>query len=79
VELVRVDAIESVTFRHEEGNEREKIGVKRRIMAFYGCKLLKKKEEMKARFSVRMGFRPGGATDVYPATPLIHLLPGRFQ
>jgi hypothetical protein len=31
-----------VTFKHEEGNEGEKIGVKRRIGAFYGGKLLKR-------------------------------------
>jgi hypothetical protein len=36
------DAIESVTFRHEEGNEGEKIGVERGIGAFYGAKLLKR-------------------------------------
>jgi hypothetical protein len=35
------DPIETVTFKHEEGNEGEKIGVKRRIRAFYGGKLLK--------------------------------------
>ncbi len=38
----QIDAIESVTFRHAEGNEGEKIGVKRRFGAFYGAKLLKK-------------------------------------
>jgi hypothetical protein len=37
-----IDAIESVTFRHEEGNEGEKIGVERGNGAFYGAKLLKK-------------------------------------
>jgi hypothetical protein len=36
------DPIETVTFKHEEGNEGEKIGVKRRIGAFYGGKLLKR-------------------------------------
>ena len=36
------DAIESVTFRHEEGNEGEKIGVERGIGTFYGAKLLKR-------------------------------------
>jgi hypothetical protein len=35
------DPIETVAFKHEEGNEGEKIGVKRRIGAFYGGKLLK--------------------------------------
>ncbi len=38
----QIDAIESVTFRHAEGNEGEKIGVKRGIGGFYGVKLLKK-------------------------------------
>ena len=37
----QVDAIESVTFRHAEGNEGEKIGVKRGIRGFYGVKSLK--------------------------------------
>jgi len=36
------DPIETVTFKHEEGNEGKKIGVKRRIVAFYGGKLLKR-------------------------------------
>jgi len=36
------DAIESVTFRHEEGNEGVKNGVKWGIGGFYGAKLLKK-------------------------------------
>ena len=36
------DPIETVTFKHEEGNEGVKIGVKRRIGAFYGGKLLKR-------------------------------------
>jgi hypothetical protein len=36
------DPIETVTFKHEEGNEGEKIGVERRIRAFYGGKLLKR-------------------------------------
>jgi hypothetical protein len=39
------DAIESVTFRHAEGNERKKNEVKRGIAAFYGCKLLKRQAE----------------------------------
>ena len=43
------DPIETVAFKHEEGNEGEKIGVKRRIGAFYGGKLLK---------------RQGGGTDL---------------
>ena len=32
----QIDAIESVTFRHEEGNEGEKNGVKRGNQAFFG-------------------------------------------
>lgn len=36
------DPIETVVFKHEEGNEGVKIGVKRRIGAFYGGKLLKR-------------------------------------
>jgi len=32
------DPIETVTFKHEEGNEGEKTGVKRGIGAFYGSK-----------------------------------------
>jgi hypothetical protein len=35
------DPIETVAFKHQEGNEGVKIGVKRRIAAFYGGKLLK--------------------------------------
>jgi hypothetical protein len=38
----QIDAIESVTFRHEEGNEREKNGVKRGNAGFFGGKLLKR-------------------------------------
>ena len=38
------DPIETVAFKHEEGNEGEKIGVKRGIGAFYGRKLLKRQE-----------------------------------
>jgi hypothetical protein len=36
------DPIETVNVKHEEGNEGEKIGVKRGIGAFYGGKLLKR-------------------------------------
>ena len=36
------DPIETVAFKHEEGNEGVKIGVKRRIGTFYGGKLLKR-------------------------------------
>jgi hypothetical protein len=39
------DPIETVVFKHEEGNEGVKIGVKRRIAAFYGGKLLKRQGE----------------------------------
>jgi hypothetical protein len=38
----QVDAIESVSFTHAEGNEGEKIAVKRRNGEFVGSKLLKK-------------------------------------
>jgi hypothetical protein len=41
----QIDGIESMTFRHVEGNEGEKIGVKRGNVAFYGAKLLKRQEE----------------------------------
>src|ERR1700722_8766642 len=39
--LAHIHPIESAIVRHEEGNEGEKIGVKRRFAAFYGAKLLK--------------------------------------
>jgi hypothetical protein len=39
------DPIETVALKHEEGNEGVKIGVKRRIAAFYGGKLLKRQGE----------------------------------
>jgi hypothetical protein len=39
----QTDAIESGTFRHEEGNEGEKNGVKRGNEGLFGGKLLKKK------------------------------------
>jgi hypothetical protein len=38
----QIDAIESVTFRHEEGNEGEKNEVKRGNRGFFGAKLLKR-------------------------------------
>jgi hypothetical protein len=38
----QIDAIESVTFRHEEGNEGKKNGVKRGNAGFFGGKLLKR-------------------------------------
>jgi len=40
--VAQSDAIETVVFRHEEGNEGEKNGVKRGIGAFFGAKLLKR-------------------------------------
>src|ERR1700674_2519473 len=40
--LAHSHPIESAIVRHEEGNEGEKIGVKRRFAAFYGAKLLKR-------------------------------------
>ena len=42
------DPIETVTFKHEEGNEGKKIGVKRGIAAFYGGKLLKRQGRRRA-------------------------------
>jgi len=42
------DPIETVTFKHEEGNEGEKTGVKRGIGAFYGGKLLKRQGRREA-------------------------------
>jgi hypothetical protein len=42
------DAIESVTFRHQEGNEGEKIVVKRRIGGLFGGKLLKRQGQLSA-------------------------------
>jgi hypothetical protein len=38
-----IDAIESVAFRHEEGNEGKKNGVERGIGGLSGGKLLKRK------------------------------------
>jgi len=40
-----LDPIETVYVTHEEGNEREKNGVKRGIGGFYGAKLLKRQGE----------------------------------
>jgi hypothetical protein len=40
--VAQSDAIETVVFRHEEGNEGEKNGVKRGFGAFCGAKLLKR-------------------------------------
>jgi hypothetical protein len=39
---IHLDAIESVTFRHEEPNEGEKNRVERGNQAFCGCKSLKR-------------------------------------
>jgi hypothetical protein len=54
------DPIETVAFKHEEGNEGEKIGVKRRIGAFYGGKLLKRQGGWTDpdNYSVERPFRP---------------------
>lgn len=38
----QTDAIEPVKFKHEEGNEGEKIAVKRALQGFFGRKLLKR-------------------------------------
>jgi len=46
------DPIETVAFKHEEGNEGEKIGVKRRIAAFYGGKLLKRQGQRGAELEL---------------------------
>ena len=46
------DPIETVTFKHEEGNEGEKIGVERRIAAFYGGKLLKRQGQRGAELEL---------------------------
>ncbi len=40
--VVHTDAIETVVFRHQEGNEGEKNGVKRGFGGFFGAKLLKR-------------------------------------
>jgi hypothetical protein len=42
----QIDATETVVFRHEEGNEREKNGVKRGFGGFFGAKLLKRKDKL---------------------------------
>jgi hypothetical protein len=42
------DPIETVNVTHEEGNEREKIVVKRGNGAFYGAKLLKRQGQVSA-------------------------------
>ena len=42
--MSHIDPMETATVRHAEGNEGEKIGVKRGFGAFYGAKLLKRKE-----------------------------------
>jgi hypothetical protein len=46
--VAQVDAIETVTFRHVEGNEGEKNGVKRRNGGFFGGKLLKRQGEARS-------------------------------
>jgi len=52
----QIHAIESVKFRHEEGNEGEKIGVKRGIGGFYGGKLLKRQGQLSAVSRQLLGF-----------------------
>ena len=54
--LGHLDPIESVKVTHEEGNEREKIGVERGIGAFYGAKLLIKQGERTAHGRVILVF-----------------------
>jgi len=49
------DPIETVYVTHEEGNEREKNGVKRGIAGFYGAKLLKKQGDERERRSIGVG------------------------
>ena len=44
----QIDAIETVTFRHAEGNEGEKNGVKRGNGGFFGAKLLKRQGQLSA-------------------------------
>ena len=51
-----------MTFKHEEGNEGEKTGVKRGIGAFYGGKLLKRQGELPSRAVViPLGLGPHSA------------------
>jgi hypothetical protein len=57
------DPIETVTFKHEEGNEGVKIGVKRRIGAFYGGKLLKRQGEYLVRHREFFRRLEDGVTD----------------
>jgi hypothetical protein len=44
--VVHVDAIETEVFRHQEGNEGEKNGVKRGIGGLFGAKLLKRQGQV---------------------------------
>jgi len=48
----QIDAIESVTLRHVEGNEGEKNGVKRGNRAFFGGKLLKRQGRNRFRIGI---------------------------
>ena len=52
------DPIETVTFKHEEGNEGEKIGVKRGIAAFYGGKLLKRQGRGERKLELSGAYKP---------------------
>ncbi len=42
----QIDAIETLTFRHAEGNEGKKNGVKRGNRGFFGAKLLKRQGQI---------------------------------
>ena len=55
----QIDAIESVTFKHAEGNEGKKNGVKRGNAGFFGGKLLKRQGRISLQVRVvqRMGKR----------------------
>src|SRR3979411_1331608 len=66
------DPIETVTFKHEEGNEGEKIGVKRGIAAFYGGKLLKRQGEGERSWNYSVRANPRLSTLV-PATEAVAL------
>jgi hypothetical protein len=59
----QIDAIESVTFKHAEGNEGKKNGVKRGNAGFFGGKLLKRQGRI--LFQVRR-YTPNGNCDLGP-------------
>jgi hypothetical protein len=54
----QIDVIESVTFKHEEGNEGEKMGVERAFGGFFGGKLLKRQGAFRFKFNYFPGSRP---------------------